>query len=167
MTITVGRRPVVDADEPFLFEVYAGTRADELALVDWDEQQKRDFVEMQFRAQNQDYQRRFPTADHSILLVDDEPVGRVWIGRWTDELRLLDIALHPSRQNEGIGTVVLRELQEEAVAAGKPLRHAVFTGNDDGLRFYGRLGFEVVEEFELYALMEWTGRDDLEVAAPD
>ena len=38
---------------------------------------------------------------------------------------------------------------------GVPLRHSVLVDNVDGLRFYERLGFEVIEDFGMYVLMEW------------
>jgi ribosomal protein S18 acetylase RimI-like enzyme len=148
---------VTAADREFLLRVYADSRDDVQALP-WPEAERRRFIEMQFEAQQLDYGRRFPDSDHSILLVDGERVGRLWVGRWPDELRLLDIALLVERRNQGIGTIVVRRLQDSAVSARLPLRHSVFKTNTGALRFYGRLGFEVVEDFDMYVLMEWTDR---------
>lgn len=150
-------RPVTVADRDFLLRVYEGTREDTL-VAPWSEEERSRFVEMQFEAQSSDYDRRFPDSDHSVLLVAGEPVGRMWVGRWPDQLRLLDIALLPEHRNQGIGTIAIRRLQEDAAVAGLPLRHSVFKDNEAGLRFYERLGFEVVEDFEMYVLMEWTDR---------
>lgn len=158
MSSAITRRPVTSSDEAFLFRVFASTRSDEMALVDWDEAQKLAFLESQFRAQATDYARRFPDSEHSILLAGGEPVGQVWIGRWADEIRLLDIAVLPDWRNRGIGAFVVRQLQDDAVAAGLPLCHSVFTGNIGARRFYERLGFEVVKDFDMYVLMEWTDR---------
>lgn len=155
MEAHVALRPVGQDDREFLFRVYAGTRQDELAQTGWTDQEKHAFLEMQFAAQHADYTNRFPDADHTIVLVDDQPVGRLWVARWEDEIRLLDIALLPERRNAGTGKVLLERLQAEAGQARLPLRHSVYKMNEGALRFYERLGFAVIEDFETYVLMEW------------
>ena len=57
----------------------------------------------------------------------------------------VDIALLPRYCNRGIGTRLLRELQSEAAAAGKPLRIHVERVNP-ALRLYERLGFRQIED---------------------
>jgi ribosomal protein S18 acetylase RimI-like enzyme len=155
MSVDITLRPALPQDRAFLFQVYAGTREAELAQTGWTAEQRQAFLEMQFTAQQTDYTARFPDAEHTIILVDGNPVGRIWVGRWEDEIRLLDIALLPWRRNAGTGTVLLKRLQREAEEAGKPLRHSVYKMNEAALRFYERLGFTVIEDFETYVLMEW------------
>jgi len=152
-------RSATPHDKDFLLSVYASTRAEELALTPWSDAERLAFVEMQFAAQHTDYERRFPTSDHSVVQVDGVSVGRIWIARGDDEIRLLDVALLPEHRNEGIGTFLLRRMQDEAAVAGKPLRHSVYKMNSAALRFYHRLGFRVVEDFETYVLMEWIPPD--------
>jgi len=143
------------SDDQFLLALYESTRADEMAQVPWSDAQKRAFLGGQFEAQRTDYVTRFPDAEHSIVVVDDEPIGRVWIDRRFDEIRLLDIAILPRSQNAGIGAALVEQLQQQAAEAGLPLRHSVHTTNRDALRFYQRLDFVVVEDFETHVLMEW------------
>lgn len=144
-----------EADDEFLRALYATTRADELDAVPWPAEQKTAFLSMQFEAQHSDYSTRFPAAHHSIVLLAGAPVGRIWVDRRPDEIRLLDIALLPEHQNAGVGAELLRRLQSEAALAGVALRHSVAKNNPDGLRFYRRLGFTVVEDWEMHDLMEW------------
>ena len=148
-------RPVRVSDDSFLLALYESTRAAEMAPVPWSDDQKRDFLIGQFEAQRTDYTTRFPDAEHSIVMANDEPIGRVWIDRRSDEIRLLDIAILPRSQNAGVGTALVEQLQQQAAAAGLPLRHSVHTMNRDALRFYERLDFFVVEDFETHVLMEW------------
>jgi ribosomal protein S18 acetylase RimI-like enzyme len=148
-------RPVESSDEPLLRRIFASTREAEMQIVPWGEEEKEAFLDMQFTAQKTDYAVRFPRSEHSIILVDEVEVGRVWIDRGEDEIRLIDIALLPERRNGGTGTTLLRRLQAEASAADRPLRHSVYKQNTGALRFYERLGFQVVEDFETYVLMEW------------
>ena len=53
-------RPAQEDDLPFLYRVYASTRQEELALVDWDEAQKEWFLRMQFDLQRAPMLRLFP-----------------------------------------------------------------------------------------------------------
>lgn len=151
----VALRPVAPADEEFLLSIYASTRADELAQAPWSAEQKQAFLRMQFDMQRREYDARFPAAEYDVILLDGQPVGRLWIGRGEEEIRLLDIALWPAMQNKGIGGALLRRLIAEAHETGKKLRHMVFMLNTDARRFYERLGFRAFEDVGAYAHMEW------------
>lgn len=153
---TLGLRAVGPADEEFLYGVYLSTREDELAQVEWADGQKEQFVRWQFHLQRREYEARFPDAEYSVILIDGEPAGRIWVGRDAGQIRLLDIALLPAFQNRGAGTLLLGRLMAEARGAGKALRHMVYVLNNDAHRFYERLGFVVIEEFGgAYKHMEW------------
>lgn len=151
----VSLRPICSDDEEFLLAVYASTRADELAQIAWSEEQKAAFVRMQFDAQRRDYDARYPNSEYDVIMLDARPVGRLWIGRDEEQIRLLDIALLPEAQNRGVGGALLRRLIAEARQTGKKLRHMVFVLNPDAQRFYERLGFRVFEEVGAYRHMEW------------
>jgi GNAT superfamily N-acetyltransferase len=148
-------RPAAADDYEFLLSIYASTRAEELAQVAWADEQKEAFLKSQFDLQRQEYENRFPDAEYNVIMIGDNPAGRIWIGRDAEQIRLLDIALLPEFQNRGAGTLLLRVLLDESKEAGKPLRHMVFVLNDDAHRFYERLGFVVVEDFGAYKHMEW------------
>jgi GNAT superfamily N-acetyltransferase len=152
---TLSLRKVTAADDPFLLSVYHSTRADELGQVEWLEGQKEAFVKWQFDLQRREYDTRFPDADYFVILIDDSPAGRIWIGRDAEQIRLLDIALLREFQNRGAGTVLLRRLIDEAQRTSKPLRHMVFVLNNDAHRFYERLGFVIIEDLGAYKHMEW------------
>jgi ribosomal protein S18 acetylase RimI-like enzyme len=66
----------------------------------------------------------------------------------------MDIALLPEYCNRGIGTTLLRGLQSEAAAAGKPLRIHVERFSP-ALRLYERLGFRQIDDRGVYLFMEW------------
>ncbi|HVT19106.1 MAG TPA: GNAT family N-acetyltransferase [Thermoanaerobaculia bacterium] len=150
-------RPIVLDDLPFLYEVYAGTRAEEMAAVPWSEEQKQAFLRMQFDLQRRFYEENFPDAEYSIVLLDGRPAGRLYVHRRPDEIRLIDIALLPEHRGAGHGTALLRRLFGEATAAGKPLRIHVERFNP-ALRLYQRLGFTQIADQGVYLLMEWVPR---------
>lgn len=148
-------RTVTPADEEFLLVVYGSSRAEELAQVKWAEGQKEVFLRWQFDLQRREYIARFPNARYQLILIDEEPAGRIWVGEDEEQIRLLDIALLPQFQKRGAGTILLGELMKEAARAGKLLRHMVFVLNNDAHRFYERLGFVVIEDIGAYKHMEY------------
>jgi GNAT superfamily N-acetyltransferase len=152
---TVELRPVAESDDPFLLSVYASTREEELAQAEWAEGQKEMFLRWQLNLQRREYEARFPDAAYHIILVDQQPAGRIWVGSDDEQVRLLDIALLPQFQNRGAGTGLVRRLIQEAARQGKVLRHMVFVLNNNAERFYERLGFRLIEDFGAYKHMEW------------
>jgi ribosomal protein S18 acetylase RimI-like enzyme len=148
-------RPVTQDDDLFLVALYASTRAEELNQAQWQEGQRYAFVRWQFDLQRKEYDARFPDARYQVILIDDEPAGRIWIGADEEQIRLLDIALLPQFQKRGAGTVLLQALMKEAEEAGKFLRHMVFVLNNNAHRFYERLGFVVIEDVGGYKHMEY------------
>ena len=152
---TITLRTVSAADDEFLLSVYHSTREEELAQATWEPGQKEFFVRWQFELQRREYDSRFPSAEYDVILIDDKPAGRIWIGTDDDEIRLLDIALLPEFQNQGVGTFLLSLLIEEATRANKRLRHMVFVHNNEAQRFYERLGFLVIEDLGAYKHMEF------------
>jgi len=152
--MTIGLRAAEPRDDAFLIAVYGSTREDELATTDWDEAQKRAFVEQQFRAQDRYYRANYANATYQVVLVDDERAGRLYVARWPDEIRIMDIALLKAHRGRGIGARLLGELQAEATATGKPLRIHVERYNP-ALSLYARVGFRVVEDRGVYLFLEW------------
>lgn len=150
----VGLRAASSQDEPFLRTLYASIRADELAQVPWTDEQKRAFTDMQFTAQDQYYREHYPTAQFLVIEQGGVPIGRLYVDRWPREIRIMDIALLPEFRGLGIGTKLIRKLQEEAASAAKALSIHVEKFNP-ALRLYQRLGFRPKEDKEVYLLMEW------------
>ncbi|MGH6635060.1 MAG: GNAT family N-acetyltransferase [Gammaproteobacteria bacterium] len=147
-------RPIGPDDQAFLLEVYVSTRREELALVDWDEDKKARFLQMQFAAQHRYYQDYYTDTDFLIILMDELPVGRLYLARWPGEIRIVDLALLSTHRNVGIGTRILRDMLAEATLAGKPVRIHVEKLNL-ALRLYERLGFTRIADKGVYWLLEW------------
>lgn len=149
-------RPILDSDRDFLYAVYANTRKDELNMTDWDEAQKAAFLDMQFSAQHQYYQEHYKDTDFLIILKGNQEAGRLYIARWPEEIRIVDLALLPEFRNSGIGSQILGDVIDEAKALNKPVRIHVERFNP-ALNLYRRLGFNKSGEHGVYDLMEWLG----------
>jgi len=148
-------RPAGIADEAFLLDLYAQTRAEELAQSGLDTLQREMFMQMQFRVRRVSYQAAYPLAmDEMICTGRGIPVGRVLVDRAEGEMRLVDIAIVAERQRQGFGTQVIRELQHECVARGCEMRLQVLKGSP-AERLYRRLGFKGTGEDSLRRQMIW------------
>lgn len=152
MAITL--RPIGPDDEAFLCRVYASTRREELAGVDWTPEQVEAFLAMQFSAQHQYYQQHYAGAAFQVIEHDGVPAGRLYVARWEKEIRIVDIALLPEHRNAGIGTALLQDLLREGAEAGMPVTIHVERFNP-ALRLYRRLGFSLIEDKGVYLLMGW------------
>jgi GNAT superfamily N-acetyltransferase len=147
-------RPVTEADDAFILSVYAGTRAQEMALVPWSPEQKEVFVRMQYTAQKQHYAAEYPRASHDIIYVDAIPVGRLYLNRGEEVLHILDITVLPEHRNHGAGSVMLRRILDEAGKLGKPVTIFVESFNPS-VGLFARLGFEKAQENGFQLLLKW------------
>ena len=154
MTPPISLRSVTVDDTEFLAAVYADTRMDELAMTDWSPEQKDQFCRMQFEAQDSHYRQHYLTAEYFIIETTQSPVGRLYLDRWAREIRIMDIAILPEHRGTGIGTQLLRELQDDAARCGKSLSIHVERMNP-ALALYQRIGFQMIEDKGVYLLMEW------------
>jgi ribosomal protein S18 acetylase RimI-like enzyme len=148
-------RRVTDADLPVLGRIYASTRAEELAPVPWSDADKAAFLDMQFRAQHAHYQQHYPEADWLMTMRGEENIGRLYLDRLPSQHRIIDIAFLPEYRGRGLGEALLRDLLDEAAAAGKPVSIHVEKLNP-AMRLYRRLGFVTEEDKGIYDLMRWT-----------
>ena len=148
-------RPETEQDEDLLYRIYASTRADEMALVDWSEAEKESFLRMQFNAQRRYYLSTYQDARFDIIEQEETPVGRLYVHRLHDEIRVIDIALLPEHRGRGLGGGLLRAVLEEAAAVGKSVYVSVERFNP-AMRLYQRLGFVAITNDGVYRLMKWS-----------
>lgn len=147
-------RPVREDDLPFLAEVYAGTRREEVARLPWAVEEREAFLRQQFEAQHRHYQDHHGSADFLVVERGGEPVGRLYLDWREDEVRIVDIALLPAARGRGLGGALLREVLERAAEEGRVARIHVERENP-ALRLYRRLGFRVIDDRGVYLFLEW------------
>ena len=151
----VALRPEGPQDVTLLRELYASTRAAEMAAWPWDDARKNAFLRMQFEAQKQHYHRAYPEAAFQIIVVDGRPAGRLYVQHRDDEVLLIDISLLPAYRDRGIGSELLRTLLAEASRLGRCVRLHV-ERHSAARRLYERLGFRELADEGIYLLLEWT-----------
>jgi ribosomal protein S18 acetylase RimI-like enzyme len=152
---SVNLRPVTDGDREFLLDVYAAGREIELSVLPFDEAQKRAFIEHQFDAQTTYYQEKYAGAMHDIILLDREPVGRIYVNRGENLISILDLAVLTEHRKNGIGTSVITSLQSEAADNGQRVGAYVEPYNPSQ-NLFRELGFELIEGDETNLYFEWS-----------
>lgn len=148
-------RAETDADFDFVCALYAQTREEELAAVEWPAAAKRDFLDSQCRLQRDHYLLHYRGADRLLIERGSQPIGRVYVHAKPKEIRLMDIALLRDQRRRGIGTSIVRSLQEEARRLGAELSLHVEPTNP-AQRIYARLGFRLVENRGIYDFLSWS-----------
>lgn len=151
----IQKREVDDTDHPFLFQLYASTRMQELEAWGWDEMMQQQFLQMQWNAQQRSYATQYPGAEHLLISFQAQPAGQIMVSPHDASLTLVDISLLPEFRNKGIGTTLLQELQAEAADSSRPLFLHVLPDNP-AIRLYERLGFQLVEQAGIHIRMKWT-----------
>ncbi|MGB0561603.1 MAG: guanylate kinase [Spirulinaceae cyanobacterium] len=151
-------RPITPADEPFLRQLYTRLRAAEFAALP--EPQRAAVLETQFNIHQQGYRQEFPEADFWLVQQRGQAIGRLTLDDRPDHLHIVDLALSPDVQNQGIGTALLQDIQAIATERNCPVRLMVVEHNR-ARRLYERLGFcptGGTERYQggVYLAMTWT-----------
>ena len=150
----IGYRPMTDEDLPFVAELFASTRAEEVAATGWPPEMQRAFLEQQHRAQHQHYRQVNPDGEWLIVERDGAAVGRLYLNESDDELHLMDISLLPEARGGGLGGAIMADLMADAAARARPIGLYVEKFNP-ARRLYVRLGFEAVEDSGVHDRMLW------------
>jgi ribosomal protein S18 acetylase RimI-like enzyme len=154
MRETVRYRAATEDDVPFMRRLYGSTREEELKIVAWTEEEKGAFLDMQFHAQKVYYEANYQNCDFLIIEQEGTPIGRLYIDRLPDDIRIVDIALMPEHRGKGLGRILLQEILDEAAASGRKVSIHVEQFNP-ALHLYQRLGFRPITTSGVYHLMEW------------
>jgi ribosomal protein S18 acetylase RimI-like enzyme len=102
---------------------------------------------------------RFLAAGHVwVVMSEKTPVGAVQWHEQDDHLFLAHIEVLPAYQGLGIGTEVIRSLQETARERNLPLKLQVLNINPRANALYARLGFVADGETETHTEMTWCAR---------
>ena len=148
------------ADEDFLFSVYASTRAEEMALVThWSEEQKKQFLRLQFDAQHQYYLSRYPDAFFGVIRFENQPAGRLYTAELAEEIRIIDLTVLPEFCRRGIGGKILKDILQKGCKTRKPVQIYIENFNPSG-EFFARRGFKPVSEQGIHVLWSWAEFED-------
>jgi len=124
-----------------------------LLLAGWNRAQCHAYLKPQFAMREQQFRECYPQADHTIIEVDGESVGRLLVDRQLQAINIIDMILFPAWCGRTIGTHLLAEHCREADKTGKVLALHVACDNP-AQNLYQRFGFEVSEDQGVYRHMK-------------
>ena len=151
-------RDIQESDLSILCKIYGSTRTEELENgTDWSDEQKNIFIEHQFSAQHEYYQKNYLGAKFYIIEKENTTVGRLYIDFFFEQkgVRIIDITLLPQWRGKNIGSSILKEIIQKAALANRNITIHVESFNP-AMELYKRLGFTKISETNgVYHLMEW------------
>ncbi|WP_457093332.1 N-acetyltransferase family protein [Microvirga sp. P5_D2] len=139
MTITL--RPACSADYPFALNLYSQTIKPLVA----------DWMEWVDADQEALFASLWREDDTRVITLNGEDIGWVEFRQTGDEIFLKQLYVAPAYQRRGVGSQVMRLLNERARTA-KSMALFVLK-NNPAFRFYERHGFEVVRETDTTLVM--------------
>ena len=150
----VAYRPMTDDDLPFVADLYASTRAEEVAATGWPPEIQAAFLRQQHEAQHRHYQAFYTPAEWLIVEQAGRPIGRLYLTESEGSIRVVDISLVPGSRGSGIGGAIMSDIIGQARARSLPVSIHV-EKNNPARRLYQRLGFAILADKGAYDLMEW------------
>lgn len=146
-------------DRDFLETLYIAVRWPELAAIAWTEEVKLAFLRDQFALQDRHYAEHYAEAEFILVEKQGQPLGRLYLFRGKSDIRIVDISLLPEVRSTGLGTALLRGVQEEARQTGRSVSIHVEKFNP-AHRLYRRLGFQEAGSDGPYWLMKWNEKSE-------
>ncbi|MDG2535819.1 GNAT family N-acetyltransferase [Sphingomonas sp. HITSZ_GF] len=134
-----------EADLPALMRIHHLWRQKDLLLAPWTAAQKQLFLDDQFRLQHVHYVAHRPKADFYAIVSaerDGAVLGKLYLDRSAAEWRIVDLLLDTALRGRGVGTALIRWIQDAALQAGATgVSLQVGINNPQAQAFYERLGF--------------------------
>ncbi len=150
-------RACTDADEAFVYDVFATTWVDEVAALP-NKELARHVLRIQHIAQERRFRSTYPHLDRFVVLEGEAPVGRLYVDEDPAVLQVVDLTLLPEHRGHGLGRQLLSDLTALAANDGRAVTLRVPRRNEHPSSLYGSLGFRLVERDDLDTFFEWTPR---------
>ena len=144
---SVELRPATSDDYDFVFSVHCVTmRAFVEPIYGWD-------LDWQSRY----LRKHFDPDERQIIRFGGTDVGYISFEEQESCVFLKTICVLPAYQHRGIGTTLIRSLQQNAVRTGVPVMLQVLKSNR-ARGLYERLGFEILGETDTHYRLKWTAK---------
>lgn len=145
-------RPVSPEDTAFLRDLFTDVRWEETQATGWTDDERRSFLETQFRVQHRYYREHYNDGQFQLLLLREHPIGRLYWYSTPSSLALVDVSLVRTVRGAGIGSAILRWMTAQADARRQRMDLYVEPGNP-ARRLYERFGFTAETNNGIYLAM--------------
>lgn len=150
----LGIRKIRKEDQPFLEQLFFSSRP-HLALIDMPEAFISSLVSQQYMLQQAHYQTQWPDTEKLIITLANSDIGKIITALSDTSLRIVDLALLQHYRGKGIGTSILRSLQQFARQHSLPLKLSVDNQNSLAKKLYLSIGFQITGHTETHDSMIW------------
>lgn len=147
--------PIEPQYNEFLFKVFKESRPELNLINDISEEQKTNIILQQFTMEHQQLIQMYPNAELNIVMLNKEPVGRIYINYGQTSVRILEIGVLEQYRGLGIGKKILTRVIKEAEKNEKTVNLQVAWFNQSAYTFYERIGFKVVENNGVVSEMQY------------
>jgi len=151
-------RKVQQEDCDLLFQIFLESRPDLTLLQQLPNAETVLFH--QFEIDEQQTAINYPNAENYIILYQYEPIGRITVDKSGGDYRLIWLGVRSVYRRQGIGSQLLQSFMKEASHVNKGICLQVAWFNTEAKRLYTKLGFQLLEENQVYSIMHW--RDGIE-----
>src|SRR5688572_5051195 len=142
-------------DEEFLLSLFYSARP-ELAFIPLPPAQLRLLMRQQYEMQQRDYTSRYPHAEHWIITMNAETVGKIMFERSAAALHIIDFIIVPDWRKRGLGSSILAALKGCVDTKVGVLSLCVEHQNIHAQRLYQRLGFIKKQSTDTHELLAWS-----------
>ncbi|WP_334071469.1 MULTISPECIES: GNAT family N-acetyltransferase [Paenibacillus] len=96
------------------------------------------------------YENYETIAENEVLMLDENPVGKLRVSRSNREAWIYGFAVSPTYRGHGIGSAALRQIVRRETAAGYEVWLEVALDNPNAMRLYESTGFRTVRAQDYY-----------------
>ena len=98
------------------------------------------------------FRKNYVPANIQIITLAGTDIGMLSVEERTDDVFLRAIEIHPTYQQQGLGTTIIQHIINDAARKMKPVRLQVLKVNP-AKKLYDRLGFSVIEDTKTHYIM--------------
>lgn len=102
------------------------------------------------------HEERFATQEFQVVRCGEADVGILSVDRQPRCVTVNQIYILPEHQNQGIGSLCVATILDEAATKRIPVRLKVLKVNQRAIAFYERLRFHKTDESDTHIFMEWS-----------
>jgi len=106
--------------------------------------------------QRENFSNNWKSCETISVHADNEVIGYMQTLGKADHLLLKTLCISPPYQNRGIGSSLMKTLQNRAESQGLPIRLSVYVTNLRAENFYRRLGFVNGKRGNEFQHMSWS-----------
>lgn len=159
-------REETPADLQMCMTLFMSERLDEIAALrvrGFSEEYIENHFKMQFKWQNEHYNKRYMGIRRDLVEMNENFIGRFYVDRGYFDYRIVDLVLLPEFQGRGIAGTLIRDLCSEAARNNMPVSLHVLRQKPKIIGLYQKLGFVECagrsESEDSHAYMEWRSQE--------